>query len=144
MLVLLAHRSGGVDQVLGDEEYSFQYLWVLVVEEVTAGNEVNQLVHKTVKMIWESLCTVVDHSGEGSHSRTDKMWNTFTLTISQVLNHHWQQVVSWYVQSKELGYLVSPLGNLWFLIKNILVYHSFENLGNMWFDLCFDTDNDIV
>merc|ERR1711908_268803 len=91
---------------LRHEEHALEHLWVLDVQKVAADNELNQLIHKAIKLFRVPLGAVVDHGGEGGQAGGDKMWHTLTLLVCQVADHHGEQVIRLHIQAQQLCNLV--------------------------------------
>lgn len=98
VLVLLAHRPGCVNQILGHQKNPFEHLWVFIVKKVAADNEIDQLIHKTVKLVRVTLCAVMDHCREGRQSRAHEVGHISALAIGQVLYHHRKKEVCLHVE----------------------------------------------
>ena len=75
MLIIFAEGSSGINQVLGNQEYSLEDLRVLTIEEVTTSDQVDKLSHEIVELLWVLLGAVMDHSRKGGQTRRDISWN---------------------------------------------------------------------
>ena len=75
MLVIFAEGSSGINQVLGNQEYSLEDFRVLTVEEVTTCDQVDELSHEIVELLWVLLSAVMDYSRKGGQTRRDISWN---------------------------------------------------------------------
>ena len=141
MLVVLAQLACCKHKCLGDQEYSFEYLWVLVVEEISFANKSNQFIHEAFKLIRIFLSAMMNNGAKGAQTAGDEPWQVSALCVVQMRYHKWQKEISLHIATKQLSNFVCSGSYLRLFVQNILVNDIFQDLVAMWFDFVLSADD---
>ena len=99
VLVFLTHKTCCIDQILRDKEDSFENFRILIIQEITTHNKLNQFVHEAIKLLRVPLGTVVDYSREGGKAGGDEVRGALALLICKMSDHHWEQILCLHIKS---------------------------------------------
>ena len=98
VLVFFTHKTCSIDQILRDKQDSFENFRILIIQEITTHNKLNQLVHETIKLLWVPLGTMVDYSREGGKAGGDEVRGALALLICEMPDHHWEQILCLHIK----------------------------------------------
>ena len=144
MLVFFTHETCCIDQVLRDKEDSFENFRILIIQEITTHNKLNQLVHETIKLLGVPLGAVMDYSREGGKAGGDEVGGALALLICEMSDHHWEQILRLHIKSQQLRNLICSCGNIGLLVQDVFVDYVFEDLCTMRLNILLNTDDQIV